>query len=422
VRSTDILVVDDEMGIRELLSEILQDEGYTVALAENAREARELRNQARPALVLLDIWMPDTDGVTLLKEWARTGQLSMPVVMMSGHATIDTAVEATRIGAFDFLEKPITLQKLLTTVSKALKHGESTPRREVALARLGKSAAVGELNAALDQVLNIKSPVLLAGEPGVGFEACARYLHQAGSPFVIPTSNEDVADSYGDLLSRASQGVLFLPEIGFYNRKAQAGLSQLLSRLDKFNCRLVCATSRPLNSYLSGVDFDPALFNALSAVVVPIPPLRQHQDDIPDLATHMLEQIIDQHKVSAKRISTAALNGLRQHEWPGNLEQLNNVVRSLVMTCTATEIDSAQVNKVLAQFGGGEAPKKDGNAFNFDLPLRELRDLVERQYFEYHIGLEKGNMSRVAEKVGLERTHLYRKLKQLGVAVTRRVD
>ena len=142
MRSSDILIVDDEVGIRDLLSEILQDEGYSVALAENAEEARQLRHQTRPAMVLLDIWMPDCDGITLLKEWAKNGQLNMPVVMMSGHASIDTAVEATKIGALDFLEKPIALQKLLSTVDRALKHGEMQMAAGLSFDKLGNSPAI----------------------------------------------------------------------------------------------------------------------------------------------------------------------------------------------------------------------------------------------------------------------------------------
>src|SRR5215210_6480366 len=163
-----ILVVDDEMGIRELLSEILSEEGYTVRLAQNASEARAFRTQARPDLVLLDIWMPDTDGVTLLKEWASAGLLTMPVVMMSGHGTIETAVQATRIGAYDFLEKPIALQKLLTTVGRALKHGIEQPSAALSLAALGRAPVIAELKTKLERVANVRTPVLLTAEPGCG--------------------------------------------------------------------------------------------------------------------------------------------------------------------------------------------------------------------------------------------------------------
>ena len=181
MRSSDILIVDDEIGIRDLLSEILQDEGYTVALAENAEEARQLRHQTRPAMVLLDIWMPDCDGITLLKEWAKNGQLNMPVVMMSGHASIDTAVEATKIGALDFLEKPIALQKLLSTVDRALKYGEMQAASGLSLDKLGNSPAIQELNRALERSAKQNTPVLLAGETGSPFELVARYFHKNGT-------------------------------------------------------------------------------------------------------------------------------------------------------------------------------------------------------------------------------------------------
>src|SRR5580765_4059045 len=157
---SQILVVDDEVGIRELLSEILRDEGHQVRLAENAGEARQIRGRLRPDLVLLDIWMPDTDGITLLKEWASTGQLTMPVVMMSGHGTIDTAVEATRIGAYDFLEKPIALQKLLSTVGRALKRGEPQAKPMLSLAMLGRAPLVADLKQRLERVASLRVPLL----------------------------------------------------------------------------------------------------------------------------------------------------------------------------------------------------------------------------------------------------------------------
>src|SRR4051794_13531224 len=180
----EILIVDDEVGIRELLSEILQDEGYRVSVAENATEARAYRMRQQPALVLLDIWMPDTDGVTLLREWAASGQLTMPVVMMSGHGTIETAVEATKIGAFDFLEKPVGLQKLLSTVTRALKTAATLGPRRISLTALGTSPAVLEAERAIEQVLQANRPLLLLGEPGAGQEIAAKPVHVAHTPFV----------------------------------------------------------------------------------------------------------------------------------------------------------------------------------------------------------------------------------------------
>src|SRR6202051_4258673 len=173
--ANQILVVDDEVGIRELLFEILRDEGYGVPPAEKAPTARSARKEMRPDLVLLDIWMPDTDGVTLLREWAAGGQLTMPVVMMSGHGTIDTAVEATRIGAFGFLEKPIALQKLLTTVGQALRTPAPASQPALSMAYLGKAPLIAELRQRLETIKNLKTPVLLTGEPGCGKTLCARF-------------------------------------------------------------------------------------------------------------------------------------------------------------------------------------------------------------------------------------------------------
>lgn len=419
--SNDILVVDDEIGIRELLSEILQDEGYRVQLAENAKEARVLRNQGRPALVLLDIWMPDTDGVTLLKEWGSNGQLTMPVVMMSGHATIDTAVEATRIGAFDFLEKPIGLQKLLATVKRALKHGEAPPKApDNSLASLGKSPLILILKKQMDQAQSLNYPLLLTGEPGSGFVTCARYLTPATAPFVAPDSQDALIEAGPDLVQKASNGTLFLRDIGHYERRAQNALVGLLPRMDKHNARLICATSKSLPELID--HFDPALFTYLSQLVIPLPSLREHRDDIPELAEHILQQVIESSKAGPRRFTSAALNALRQHDWPGNHEQLQNIVKSLALTHADTEIDAAPVARVLAQFSPPRAHTVTvaGPQFNFDQPLRDARDEFECAYFEHHIGLEGGNMSRVAEKVGLERTHLYRKLKQLGVQVVKK--
>ena len=199
-----ILIVDDEVGIRELLSEILADEGHQVLLAESAGTARELRERQRPDLVLLDIWMPDTDGITLLKEWAATGQLTMPVVMMSGHGTIETAVEATRIGALDFLEKPIALQRLLATVKRALRNQEAATPRAISLATLGRSATLAEAKKRLSQVAQTTAPLMLRGERGMRAERFARLLVAPGAP--VMAGGPLLAEPNSELLTRASGG------------------------------------------------------------------------------------------------------------------------------------------------------------------------------------------------------------------------
>jgi len=422
-----ILVVDDEVGIRELLSEILRDEGYQVRLAENAGQARAQRAQARPDLVLLDIWMPDTDGITLLKEWASAGLLTMPVVMMSGHGTIDTAVEATRIGAYDFLEKPIALQKLLATVGRALKRGEPQAKPMLMLATLGRAAVVTELKQRLERVANLKSPLMMVAEPGSGAELCARFVHQPNSlpgkpnaPWVEPENLAALAETPLDLLNQAREGTLFLPEVGDLNRTEQKGLLLIAGKLEKYNTRLICATSRALPELIAHGAFDAKLYAIIAAVTVNVPSLRQHREDIPDLANLFLLRGIEAKETPARHFSTAALNAMRNYDWPGNLNQLESVVRTLALTAVSEEIGVNDVAQALPTYGA--PPTAAPSALPLDLPLREARDAFERVYFEHHIGKEGGNMSRVADSVGLERTHLYRKLKQLGIKLARRSE
>ncbi len=406
-----ILVVDDEVGIRELLSEILRDEGYRVALAENAEQARIWRNQTRPDLVLLDIWMPDTDGITLLKEWASNGLLTMPVVVMSGHGTIATAVEATRIGAYGYLEKPVPLQMLLSTVGHALRGSKSKPSSTLSLASLGKGPLIADLKKRLEQIANLKTPLLLTGEQGAGVELCARFLHRPNTPWIEPDTITSLANAPFDLLEQARDGLLFIKEISILSRLEQNGLLQLLGKLDKYNVRLVCATSLRLAELTAQGDYDTRLYEALSGLCINVPALRAHQVDVPELANQILSHCIESGDASLQQFNTAALNALRNYDWPGNLMQLTGTVRSLALTCTGEEISADDVKRILA----APALVQSVPSIPLNIPLREARDLFEKSYFEQLIDHENGNMTRVAERAGLERTHLYRKLKLLGI-------
>jgi DNA-binding NtrC family response regulator len=414
--ANQILVVDDEVGIRELLFEILRDEGYGVRLAENAQTARSARKEMRPDLVLLDIWMPDTDGITLLKEWAGSGLLTMPVVMMSGHGTIDSAVEATRIGAFDFLEKPISLPKLLATVGKALAGGRVLPKSGLTLVNLGRARVVQELRQRLEQVARLRTPVLMLGEAGSGFELCARHLHIPNTPWVAPEDTEWLASNPFDPLNEARDGTLFLPDITNLNKAEQKGLAQVLGKLDKFNARLICAASGPLGAMAEDGRFDANLYNQLSGLTIRLPGLGEHAEDIPDIATTMLTQLVDANEVPLRTLTVGALNVMRNLNWPGNLPVLQNVVKTLALTALGNDITGDDVNRVAREFNLG--PREQATTevgVSLDLPLRDAREQFEKQYFLHHIRREDGNMSRVADRVGLERTHLYRKLKQLGI-------
>ncbi len=410
-----ILIVDDEVGIRELLSEILADEGHQVLLAESAGAARGLRERQRPDLVLLDIWMPDTDGITLLKEWAATGQLTMPVVMMSGHGTIETAVEATRIGALDFLEKPIALQRLLTTVKRALRQEAAAPR-EISLTTLGRSATLAEVKKRLGQVAQTTAPLMLRGERGMRAELFARLLAAPGAPFIA--GGPLLAEPTSELLTRAAGGVLFIPDLARLERTEQRGLEFLLSRAEKHKTRVVSFSTLDARTLAEKQDFDAELVARLAQVTLKLPALRDFAEDVPDLAALMLAQLVEARACPSRRLSVAALNALRHHAWPGNLAELESVITDLAHTVLDEEIGLADVERVLTT----RTDVPDAPQLGLDRPYREARDAFERLYFERLLGREEGSMSRVAERSGLERTHLYRKLKALGLPVGRRED
>jgi two-component system, NtrC family, nitrogen regulation response regulator NtrX len=411
-----ILVVDDEIGIRELLSEILADEGHQVMLAESAGDARRLRERGRPDLVLLDIWMPDTDGITLLKEWAASGQLTMPVVMMSGHATIETAVEATRIGALDFLEKPVALQRLLATVKRALRSPEAAASPQLALSALGRSPALADAKKRLAQLAQASAPLLLRGERGMRPELFARLLAAPSAPFL--SGAELLAEPPSELLAKATGGILFFPDLARLARGEQRSLEFLLTRAEKHKVRLVSFSPLDVKSLAEKHDFDPDLGARLSELTLRLPALREFAEDVPDLASLMLAQMVESRACPQRRLSIAALNALRHHVWPGNLTELEGVVKDLALSSLDEEVQLDDVERVMA----GRAVPGALPEVLLDRPYREAREAFERVYFEHLLSREHGSMSRVAERSGLERTHLYRKLKALGLPVGRREE
>jgi DNA-binding NtrC family response regulator len=413
-----ILVVDDEIGIRELLSEILTDEGHGVALAENAAAARKARAEKRPDLVLLDIWMPDTDGISLLKEWSAANLLTMPVVMMSGHGTIDSAVEATKVGAVDFLEKPIALQKLLQTVKKALKHEVPTSKPPLTLDAFARSPLLKDLKKRLEQATVNTRVLLLKSATGSIAEICARTLQAPKTPWLDLSASG--APLTQEMLENASGGMLFVADLMLFGRLQQKNLAFALERLEKYHLRLVAAMSQPLSA-LAEAGWDPSLIARLGDVWVALPQLSRHVDEVPEIAALVLSHLIERHGVPPRRFSTAALNALRLYPWQGEWMELLTAVKNLAIAALEDEITVEDVDSVL-QRDADAAPRIISPPPLFNQQLREAREAFERQYFEYHLKSERGNMTRVAEKTGLERTHLYRKLKQLGLNLVRRLD
>src|SRR5712691_6616172 len=370
------LVVDDEVGIRELLSEILADEGHQVMVAESAGDARRLRERARPDLVLLDIWMPDTDGITLLKEWAASGQLTMPVVMMSGHGTIETAVEATRIGALDFLEKPIALQRLLNTVKRALRNPETAVAPQLALSALGRSTALADAKKRLAQLAQAAAPLLLRGERGMRPELFARLLAAAGAPFI--EGAELLAEASSERLARAGGGVLFVGDLARLGRVEQKNLEFLLSRADKHKAKVVSFSTLDVRALAEKHEFDTGMLARLSELVLKLPALRDFAEDVPDLAALMLAQLVEARACPPRRLAIATLNALRHYPWPGNLAELESVVKDLAFTSLEEEVQLGDVERAFAARAvPGALPE-----VAFDRPYREAREAFERVYFE----------------------------------------
>lgn len=416
--SRNILVVDDEIGIRELLSDILRDEGHTVRLAENAQVAREERLKQRPDLVLLDIWMPDCDGISLLKEWANAGLLTMPVIMMSGHGTIDTAIEATRLGAFDFLEKPIALQKLLKTVGAAIKHTEHLAHTEINLSSFGKSAVIQELKQRLEQLARHKNALFLIGKPGGSVPLCAKFLRPHNAPWIALTEYDKLVSAPMELLEQAREGVVFVNEVTRLGKTEQKGLALLISKSDKYGVRVICASEHGLPHLIEKALLEQGLLQTLAGAAVKVPCLDEHKEDIPDLVNAMATLMVEASKIDYKAFDVAALNALRNADWPGDLDELESVVQNLLMTSLGEQISQADVQRVLTEFHGVKPEESAQHMpLNLDQPLREARDEFERFYFQHHMRHIKNNMSRLSEVSGLERTHLYRKLKQLGIKI-----
>ena len=417
---SQILVVDDEVGIRELLSEILRDEGHDVKVAENAATARALREAGRPDLVLLDIWMPDSDGITLLKEWAGAGQLTMPVIMMSGHGTIDTAVEATKIGAMDFLEKPIALQKLLASVKRALAKTPASGSSGLTLAAFGRSVPLRDLRKRLEQVAAKNRIIMIKSAAGGIVELIARTLQMPSKAW------RDLAEESLPLtlevLQASAGGVLYVEELARLNRLQQKNLLFASERLEKFGLRLVAATVFDTPALIAQ-GWDESQLIRLFDVWLGAPTLAELRDEIPEIATHLVTHLSESGEIPPRRLSTAALNELRQYPWPGGYGELKSAVKSLALCALEEEISGEDVMRLLVPVKAVDEGSNAGlRSQVMALPLREAREVFEKLYFEHHLRAERGNMTRVAEKSGLERTHLYRKLKDLGLRSGRKED
>jgi two-component system nitrogen regulation response regulator NtrX len=442
--SAAILVVDDEDGIRTTIHEILSDEGYDVRTAANGAEAKASYASATPDLVLLDIWMPDIDGITLLKQWRESGELLCPVVIMSGHGNIETAVEATRLGAVDYIEKPLSLSQLLRTVEVTLEEAQPPTNLSSVAAGLasgivapqGKSALIAEARDQAEQIALHTAPVLVTGEAGSGRALFARYMHaksaRASRPF-IAVNGAELNDSHAaDLLigietsqgtkeglfGQALGGTLFINELQELGATAQALVLNLVehggyTRLGQTSAepadiRVIAA----VNTY-TGDNMRADLLATLAVLQLKVPPLRKYHADVPALLRFYVGQITESDSLTYRTFSMAAQNRLRNYPWPGNLRELENLVRRLLLVGGDQEVGLAEIDKQLdTKIDSGEPLLKQNL---LDLPMREAREQFERVYLQQQLALVGGKVGQMAKRVGMERTHLYRKLRALGI-------
>ncbi|MEC9413787.1 MAG: sigma-54 dependent transcriptional regulator [Pseudomonadota bacterium] len=412
-----ILVVDDEPDIRELIKDILEDENYEVRIAADGQEAQQIFNEQQPDLILLDIWMPDIDGISLLKEFKQQNK-NVTIVMMSGHGTIETAVEATRLGASDFIEKPLSTAKLLRGVEQALENRakQASIQKELAQIPVGKSQQIKLLREQVERVAKHEMPILLVGEPGVGKHCFSHYLHSlgqfSGGKFIELSPESFPLDSL-KITSLAKNNCLYIHDLALLSDEAQALLLHLLESHKLQQCQLICATQYSLQKAVDNGDFLESLLYQLNSITLVVPPLRDHIEDIPELVHHFVDVQTTRSGLPYRRFTVAAQNRLRNHEWSGNILELKNVIQRLLVLGNGEDIDVADVDLALAS--EAEAIENGDETINFELPLREAREQFERIYLLRKLQETDGNVGKAAKLAGMERTHLYRKLRSLGI-------
>ncbi|MCZ4353598.1 sigma-54 dependent transcriptional regulator [Roseovarius aestuarii] len=451
---SDILIVDDERDIRELISDILQDEGYTTRLAGNSDDAMASIQDQPPALLILDIWLKDSnmDGIDILKAVKRDYP-DVPVVIISGHGNIEIAVAAIKQGAYDFIEKPFNIDQLMVVIRRGMetshlrRENQSLKRRETGPAEmLGESSVFRALVSQLDKVTRSNGRVMLTGPAGSGKELAARYIHtnsnRAGAPFVtvgcasidaermeevlFGRESEDKGIEPG-LLEEANGGVIYFDEVADMPAGTQSKILRVLvdqqflrvggSDKVQVDLRVISSTSRDLEAEISAGRFRRELFHRLNVVPIPVPSLEERRDDIPLLAAYFIEMLNKTQGLPLRKLGEEASALMQTMAWPGNVRQLRNVIeRVLILGDGSGDIEPTELP------GESDSAPEDGRVVLSGalatMPLREAREAFEREYLLTQINRFGGNISRTAEFVGMERSALHRKLKSLGVVTS----
>jgi two-component system, NtrC family, nitrogen regulation response regulator NtrX len=446
-----ILIVDDEQDIRELIGDILRDEGYAVRLAANSDDCLTEINVDPPALMILDIWLKDSrmDGIDILKSVKRDNP-DIPVVIISGHGNIEIAVAAIKQGAYDFIEKPFNIDQLMVVVARAMetarlrRENQELRRRDVTSAEMvGSSIAFKTLKANLDKVTKSNARVMLTGEPGTGKEMAARYIHmhsnRASAPFVTVSSASIEPDRMEEvlfgretpergveqgLLEQAHGGIVYFDEVADMPLGTQSKILRVLTEQQfsraggndkvRVDLRVISSTCRDLRTEIGQGRFRQELYDRLNVVPIPVPSLASRREDVPELTRHFIDWFHKTQGLPNRLLSDEANTVLQTLPWPGNIRQLRNVIeRILILGDSAGPIETQEIP--------GNEPKPEAEStLSFTgtiatLPLREARELFEREYLLTQINRFGGNISRTASFVGMERSALHRKLKSLGV-------
>lgn len=450
----DILVVDDEQDIRELVSGVLEDEGFSTRSAGNSSEALAALMERRPSLVLLDVWLQGSklDGLQLLDEIKRRDP-TLPVLMISGHGNLDTAVAAIRQGAVDFIEKPFEAGHLLHLVERATETDRLRRENETLKAQIGQemeltgsSVAINSVRATLKRVAGTGSRVLITGPAGVGKEVAARLLHnwspRANAPFIVVSAARMTPERVEEelfgveeggelarpgLLEQAHGGTLFLDEIADMPMPAQAKILRVLTdqsftrvggqRMVKVDMRVVSSTARVLSEEITEGRFREDLFYRLNVVPVHLPALSERREDIPELVAHFAARYAAEQRLPTPSLSDDAIAALQAYDWPGNVRQLRNVIERTIILAPGSRIGCIEIDMLPPEILNEQASLAPGEAVKaiMGTPLREARETFEREYLRVQIRRFSGNISRTATFIGMERSALHRKLKALGI-------
>ena len=433
-----ILVVDDEPDIRQLIGEILTDFDYVVTEVHDAAAARTAVRLQKFDAILLDIWMPGDDGITLLREW-YDAEFETPVIMLSAHGSIETAVEATRYGAFDYLEKPVSIGRLDITVRNAVSSREVSTKHRVTrksdtqVDLVGSSPAIATLRGEINKLSQAKSDVFVIGEVGSGRTTVSRMIHHERgndrkSLIILDWQTKEIWQrSISDAIKQAHHGSILIRDIHTYDRYGQNQVLGLLNEIIERRVRgdesapaIFATTTESIYQRIKEGKFRPELFHRLNESVIQVPSLRDRLQDIPELVGYLVDKLSRSGELPYKPISTAALNCLRNHTWNGNIEELKNVLRKVIQGTSVETISDEEICTVLETWDEPALESlesiEDGSQL-FGLPFREAKDNFEREYLRYHLQRSK-SLTEVAAATGLHRASIFRKTRDLGIEET----